>query len=75
MFEVRQIDEIVRIAAAGGGFRMGASLKQTDDLVRIAAAAANHGARIVLLGLQMRPTEDLVRIAAAGKGSVFFDDK
>ena len=75
MFEMRHIEEVVRIAAAGGGFRMDASMKQTDDLVRIAAAASNKGARIVFTGLKMRQTEELIRIAAAGQGCVFFDNE
>jgi hypothetical protein len=75
MFENRQVEEVVRIAAAGGGFRVDASLKQTNDLVRIASAAATKGARIVFAGLENRQTEELVRIAAAGEGCVFFENK
>jgi hypothetical protein len=73
MFEMRSTDELVRIAAAGGGFYLKASVRPTLDLVRIAAAAA-QGARIHFSGLGMRPTDEIVRIAAAGKGSIVFDD-
>ena len=74
MFELKPINEVVRIAAAGGGFTMNGKLKPTEDLVRIAAAASSNQARIVFVGLQLRPTQDLVRIAAAGKGCVVFED-
>lgn len=68
----RQTNDLVRIAAAGGGFRVDAS-RGTSDLVRIAAAASAHGARVVVYGAENMPTDDLVRIAAAGKGAVVFE--
>jgi DNA replication protein len=72
VFEQRQVDELIRIAAAGGGFALNAAMKQTDDLIRIAAAASGKGSRITFHGLQLRPTDELIRIAAAGKGCVEF---
>jgi len=72
--EFRVTDDLVRIAAAGGGFRLDASHRLTDDLVRIAAAARNGGARLFFSGMSARLTDDLVRIGAAGKGSVVFED-
>ncbi len=72
MFETRPIGDVVRIAAAGGGFTMDAGVKQTNDLVRIAAAASSNGARIRFTGLEVRPIDELVRIAAAGGGAVEF---
>lgn len=74
MFEARSTADLVRIAAAGGGFTLGAGPRSTEDLVRIAAAASNNGSRIVFLGLAARSTEDIVRIAAAGRGCVAFGD-
>ncbi len=74
MFELRPVDDLIRIAAAGGGFRLNASMRLTDDLIRIAAAASNKSAKMVFLGLNMRTTDDLIQIAAAGKGCVFFDE-
>jgi DNA replication protein len=74
LFETRTVEDLVRIAVAGGGFRLHAGTRQTEDLVRIAVAASTKGARIFLAGLGSRTTEDLVRIAVAGKGSVVFDD-
>ncbi len=74
MFEQRPVDDLIRIAAAGGGFRLNASMKLTEDLIRIAAAASNKSAKMVFLGLNTRTTDDLIRIATAGKGCVLFDD-
>ena len=72
-FGARSTNELVRIAAAGGGFRLDAAARSTDELVRIAAAASSNGARITFYGLGARSTDDLVRIGAAGKGSVFLE--
>ncbi|MFH2134185.1 MAG: hypothetical protein ABII81_03280 [Pseudomonadota bacterium] len=72
-FELKTTDDLVRIAAAGGGFVLDASLKSTDDLVRIAAAASNKGARVTFSGLKLKSTDDLVRIGAAGKGCVVLE--
>lgn len=71
MFETRDINDLIRLANAGGGWEMEAGLKATNDLVRLANAAAGKG-RLVLSGMAMRPNDDLIRIANAGKGSVFF---
>lgn len=73
-FESRTTEDLIRIAAAGGGFRLAAGLRTTEDLIRIAAAASNKGAQLYLTGLQTRTTEELIRIGAAGKGSVVFED-
>ena len=65
-------DDLVKIAAAGGGFRISAA-RPVNDLVRIAAAAANGGAKIIIAKAAAVQTMDLVRIASAGKGRVFFE--
>lgn len=72
-FELKSTDELVRIAAAGGGFVLAASLKSTDDLVRIAAAASHKGARVTFTGLKLKSTDELVRIGAAGQGCVVLE--
>lgn len=64
-FEHKTTDDLVRIAAAGGGFILTATHKTTDDLVRIAAAASGKGSRITFTGLTHKTTDDLVRISAA----------
>jgi hypothetical protein len=69
-FELKSTDDLVRIAAAGGGFTLDASLRSTNDLVRIAAAASEKGSQITFVGLKLRSTDDLVRIGAASKGCV-----
>jgi hypothetical protein len=72
MFEKRPLEDIERVAQAGGGFTLDASMRQTHDLVRIAAAAAHGGAKVTFTGLEKRRTEDLVTIALAGRGTVSF---
>jgi len=75
MFELRTTEDIIRIAAAGGGFTLRATLRPTNDLIRIAAAASSKGARITFTGLKLRPTNDIIQIASAGKGSVVFEEE
>ncbi len=71
---VRLTEDLVRIAAAGGGFRLDASTRTTDGLIRIAEAARSGGARVFLSGMATRILDDLIRIGAAGQGSVVFED-
>lgn len=72
-FEMRSTDELVRIASAGGGFRLDASMRSTDELVRIASAASNKGSQVTFAGLKLRTTDELVRIGSAGKGTVILE--
>jgi len=67
-------DELVRIAAAGGGFRLDANLRPVDDLVRIASAARAGGATVIFFGLALRHVDDLVRISSSGRGFVLLED-
>lgn len=67
------IDQIVRIAAAGGGMNINAQGKTVDQVVRIAAAASSHQSKLVIRNTQAYTVDQLVRVAAAGKGCVFFD--
>jgi hypothetical protein len=67
------IDELVRIAVAGGGFTIDAHQVPVDGLVRIAVAASSKGARITIQNAQSLSTDNLVRIAVAGKGAIFFE--
>ena len=64
--------DLVSIAAAGGGFRIEAQKYSTDDLVGIAAAASKHKPPIVLENAGYLPVNDLLMIATAGKGAVHF---
>ena len=68
----KSVNDLVRIAAAGGGFEIDRGFLTVDDLVRIAAAASTHQARVTVTNLGMLSINDLVRIGAAGKGSVSF---
>ena len=72
-FEGRSTEDLVRIAEAGGGFRLDAGGRSTDDLAKIAGAASSWGIRLVFAGMNGRSTDDLVRIADAGEGCVEFE--
>lgn len=67
------IDQIVRIAAAGGGMTIDANGKTVDQLVRIATAASQHQSSLVIRNSQNYTVDQLVRVATAGKGCVVFD--
>jgi DNA replication protein len=69
----RTIDELIRIAVAGGGFTISAAPYTTDQLVRLVGAAGGTGSRIHLRDLADRPTADLVRIARLGGAAVTFE--
>jgi len=71
--EGRTTEELVRIAEAGGGFRLDAAGRSTEDLVTIASAASSWGVRMVFAGMTGRSTDDLVTIADAGEGTVEFE--
>jgi hypothetical protein len=68
----RTTNDLERIAAAGGGFRISA-MRGANDLVRIAVATSSHHARIVIYGTEGMTTEDLIRVGSAGKGAVSFE--
>lgn len=68
------VDQLVRIASAGGGLKVDAKLKTVDQLVRIASAASNHKAILEIINTTLLTVDQKVRIASAGKGSVFFSD-
>jgi DNA replication protein len=67
-------DDLIRIAIAGGGFRLDCRSRKTEDLIRIALAASNNNSRVVFFGASFRLVDELVKIAVAGKGSVSFED-
>lgn len=70
----RPMEELVQIAAAGGGIELNMSRRPTAELVQIASAAAHGGSPIRFRGIAARPTNELVEIAAAGNGQVIFVD-
>jgi hypothetical protein len=72
MFDFRSTDDIVRIAAAGGGFTLDGASRSTEDLIAIAKAANNGQADIAFRGLAQRPIDDLIKIAEAGSGFITF---
>jgi hypothetical protein len=70
----KTVDELVRMALAGGGLDMDISRRTTDELVRIALAGNNKGIRLRFTGCGRKTTDELVRIALASKGAVVFAD-
>ncbi len=69
----RTVEELVSIAAAGGGMTLNMRELMTADIIRIAEAASIENAKLVVTGTNGRPTQDLIRIAEAGKGLVVFE--
>jgi hypothetical protein len=65
-------DELVRLAANGGGFEVDVAQFSQADLVRIAANTAASGAKIVIINARHISIDNLVQIAANGKGNIFF---
>ncbi len=70
--DYRTTEDLMRIAAAGGGFTINGGPRTIEDLMKIAAAAGSKGARVTFTGMNFRTTEELMRIAAAGKGCIEF---
>ena len=68
------VNDLIRIAHAGGGFRLDTTHRYPDELMQIAAAAKTGGATVIFSGMSVHYTDDLIRIATAGKGSVIFED-
>jgi hypothetical protein len=66
---MRTTDELIRIAANGGGMDFKAAALPTDDLVKIASSASAKST-IIMRGLGGRSTDDLARISASSRGSV-----
>jgi len=70
---LRSIEELIKIAKAGGGFRLDASHCTTDEVLRVAKVAGECGADLRISRICGKSTEDLVEIASAGRGHVFFE--
>ena len=68
------VDDLIRIAHAGGGLRLDATHRYPDELMQIATAAKTGGATVIFYGMSPYYTDDLIRIATAGKGAVIFED-
>ncbi len=75
MFEHLDTNDLVRIAAAGGGFSTNAGFREVNDLIRIASAAGVSGAKLTFQNLTHLSTEEIIRISAAGKGNIVFEKK
>ncbi|MGM0563974.1 MAG: hypothetical protein ACQES2_06555 [Pseudomonadota bacterium] len=69
----KSIEELVRIAAAGGGVRVDGGALDVDELVRIVAAGGAKKTEVIIANADAMKTDGLVRVAAAGQGRVSFD--
>lgn len=73
-FSARLTSDLIKIAAAGGGFRLDAADRLTSDLIKIAAAAKSGGASVIFVGMSARLTSDLIKVGVAGGGVVSFEE-
>ena len=69
----KTVEDLTRIANAGGGLHLSAASYTTEDLICIAHASSKKKARLHLSSCKSKTTEDLLRIANAGKGCVSFE--
>jgi phosphoribosylcarboxyaminoimidazole (NCAIR) mutase len=67
-------EDVIRMAHAGGGFRLDAAHRYPDALVESAAAAKAGGATVIFAGMARHDTNDVIRIATAGPGAVICED-
>lgn len=67
------IDNLVRVAMAGGGLRLTAGQFSVDQLVRVALAGTGKSVRITIENSSALNVESMVRIALAGDGCVSFE--
>ncbi len=70
----RSVEDLCRIAHAGGGLKLDGANIDVDALARIAHAAKHKGARIVVINSSHFTTDQLMRIGHAGGGCVIFED-
>jgi hypothetical protein len=70
--DYRSTEDLMRIAAAGGGFTINGGVRSIEDLMRIAHAGSSKRARITITNMNTKTAEDLMRIAAAGGGCIEF---
>ena len=69
----RPTEDLVRIAEAGGGLTIDASMREIEDLIKIARAARESGGRIHITNIRMWKTDELVQVASVGRGCVSFE--
>jgi len=70
---MKNVDDLIQIASAGGGLVIDANLLTTTDLIRVASYAAGKGSRVIMKGVSSMSVQDLEKIAHSGYGAVIFD--
>jgi DNA replication protein len=68
------VEDLVRIAHAGGGLKLDGANLSVDALARIAHGANHKGARIIVINSSHFTTDELMRIGHTGGGCVLFED-
>lgn len=68
------VDDLVRIAAAGGGIRVEVFRRTVPELTRIARAASKGGGRVTFVKVDDLKVDELVALAEKGQGCVSFED-
>jgi hypothetical protein len=68
-----QLEELIKIASAGGGFSLSTVATPFDDLVKLALASAAGRAQLVFFVSNGLSAEQLAQIALAGQGTVKFE--
>lgn len=66
-------DQLLRIAACGGGMILDGRRYNSDSLMKIATNASQSGAVIIIKNITGYTSDNLMKIASCGKGNVIFD--
>ena len=69
----RSAEDLVKIAAAGGGLILNGEMQPTDELIKTATAAGESDVTLTITNVGGKNTDELIKIAAAGDGSVIFE--
>ena len=64
----KTVDQLVRIAMAGGGFRMSAGGKTVDQITRIVMASGDHPSRIEITDCEHLTADQLFTHRDSRKG-------
>ncbi|WJS85333.1 hypothetical protein [Paracoccus sp. TOH] len=70
--DAASIQDLMQLAAFGGGFSLDAEIVNFEDLKRLAVSAAKGNARLEIRNASALAFDELKTIAAFGKGCIFF---
>ena len=66
-------EDLIRVAAMGGGLIIDAENFAADDMIKFAAVCKGSGARLTIRHATSIADDNLFKIAAVGSGIVVFD--